>query len=128
MHPLRHRRLTSWVAVLAMWFAALAPTVSHALVWTGGAGGVEVCTPTGMQVLSFGAATAASDDAAALRGVFEHCGYCVLGAGAAPLPSVGCALPPVVEAPGLAGQPLLRPALQAPAWMLLPSRAPPGLF
>ena len=120
-----HRRLTGWIALLAVWFAALAPVVSHALVWTGAAAsGLDVCTAAGAQPLSLDAGLA-RPDAAPLHDVLEHCAFCVLGAGAAPLASVGPALPTVFEPSGQVAQPVFLPALPGLAWRLLPSRAPP---
>ena len=53
-----HRRLAVWLLVLITVFGALAPTLSHALVWTqgGNAAWTEICTTSGMRWVKLGAA------------------------------------------------------------------------
>jgi hypothetical protein len=73
------RPLALWLAVLIAVFAALAPTLSHALAWSqsGGAPMVEVCTSTGMRWVAENAAADSLDgqESAAPQ---NHCPFCLL--------------------------------------------------
>ncbi len=55
---LLRRPLAVWLAVLIAVFGALAPTLSHALVWSQGqnAAWTEICTPTGKRWVKLDAA------------------------------------------------------------------------
>jgi hypothetical protein len=65
-----------WIAMLAVWFAALAPTVSHALAATTAAALAEMCT------VDSGSKKAPMNT---LHGM-EHCAYCAMHGGAPALP------------------------------------------
>jgi hypothetical protein len=55
-----HRRLTAWLALVAMLAFALVPTVSRAMAFAGGnSNWAEVCTPQGVKLVSTGDAFAA---------------------------------------------------------------------
>jgi hypothetical protein len=127
---LRHllRRL-SWIALLAIFGLALAPTISHALAAASGQSAyTEICTPQGTRLVAL-------DDAGGLQqpvgpaspslGHMDHCPLCGL-AGHAPAlaPAVSIWLPD----PGLRHT-LPRLFLQAPrplfAWAPAQARAPP---
>lgn len=87
-----HRLCALRLALLIALFAALAPTVSHALVWLSGnpSNLVEVCTNTGprwmalvydqgdhsqeLEALPFGIE---APDPAEKASIFEHCPFCL---------------------------------------------------
>lgn len=100
----RHRRVTAWIAMVAMLAFALVPTLSRAMAFAeGGSLWVEVCTPQGMKLVS---TVNTGEDAPQATLQLDPCGFCSLAAnGAAPLPSAA-----------------------APALLPLPSAAPPALF
>ena len=129
MFAARRRRLTSWLALVAMLAFALVPTLSRALAFAGGAGSAwaEVCTPQGMKLVSTVAAGADADGTLAQALPLDHCSFCSLaGAGLAPPP----AAPQVISLPlrGAEPPPLF---LHAPrtlhAWRAAQPRAPPVL-
>ena len=116
------------MALAAMWFGALAPTVSHALWANDASAWAEVCTTQGARWVSL------ADDADGLpdprqspsAGVFEHCPYCTIG-------STDWAPPPTLSAsnPGPAGdagppERFLSAAHTAHAWRVAQPRAPPS--
>ncbi|MBP9906094.1 MAG: DUF2946 family protein [Rhodoferax sp.] len=128
-----------WLALLLALFAALAPTVSHALNWSRGdtAAWVEVCTSTGPRWMAlapspdragdtdFSALAAASSDAPDSAQILEHCPFCLLLAErAAPPPS---AWPADFVASGHALAPAPAPQQFLPTFIAPapPSRAPP---
>jgi Protein of unknown function (DUF2946) len=119
------RLLTSWIAVLALLMAALAPSISHALQAKTGASWIEVCTSIGAKwVQPDGGST---DQAPSSGGAhpFEHCPYCSLQANTIAVPAAPVAL---VPAPSLSH---LLPTAFLPAprtlfsWVSAQPRAPP---
>jgi len=118
-----HTRLTSWIAVLAILLASLAPSLSQAFASGTGSNWVEVCTTQGSKWITPG------DDgtkrAPAAAHVLDHCPYCSVHA-----PTLG--LPPVVSLTRLPLQlahEVPRAFLAAPrtlhAWVTAQPRAPP---
>jgi hypothetical protein len=126
----RHRRLTLWLAMLAMVFAALAPTVSHALaLFPGSAGWVEVCTAHGARWVAVDgtrdAQPGGSIDAA--TGQFDQCPFCHhAGQGMAPPPAAAAQAlqPPLREGPP---ERFLSAPHTAHDWRAAQPRAPPLL-
>jgi hypothetical protein len=118
-----HRRLTSWIAALAILLASLAPALSHALASATGSNWIEICTTQGSNWIQ--TSDDGSEGAPASAHVLDHCPYCSLHA-----PTLG--LPPASD---LAQQPLRLSQevplafLSAPhtlhAWVSAQPRAPP---
>jgi hypothetical protein len=79
-----HRRLTSWIAALAILLASLAPAVSHALASATDSNWVEICTPQGSKWIQAG--EDGSEPAPASGHLLDHCPYCSLHAPALGLP------------------------------------------
>lgn len=124
MYALRtHRRLTSWIAALAVLLASLAPSLSQALASATGLDWIEVCTAQGSKWIQAG--DDGTERAPGAAHGLEHCPYCSLHT-----PTLG--LPP---APRLDALPLRlshaipRAFLAAPqtphAWVSAQPRAPP---
>jgi predicted acyl esterase len=80
-----HQKLASWVALWAVFFAALAPVASHAVaaesapltLWQ------EICTAQGTKfvssVLTLSSEQSASEDSRSMQphvGALEHCPFC----------------------------------------------------
>jgi hypothetical protein len=118
-----HRRLTSWIAALAILLASLAPALSHALASATGSTWIEICTTQGSKWIKAG--EDGSEHSPASAHVLDHCPYCSLHA-----PTLG--LPPATH---LAHLPL-RLSLEVPlaflsaprtlhAWVSAQPRAPP---
>lgn len=81
-----HRRLTTWIAALAILLAALAPSLSHALASAGRPSWVEICTTQGSRWVPSGEND--SERAPPSAHVLEHCPYCSLHAPTLDLPPV----------------------------------------
>ncbi len=118
-----HRRLTTWIAALAILLASLAPSLSHAVASATGTNWIEVCTTQGSKWIAAGEDS--SERAPASAHVLEHCPYCSLHA-----PDL--ALPPANDSAQLSARlayefPLA--FLAAPrtlhAWVSAQPRAPP---
>lgn len=116
-------RCASWVAVLAMLFAALAPAVSHALESARGVSWVEICGAQGPKRILID--ERGEPVAPAALHVAEHCAYCSVHApDLAPLPA------PVAVQPGperrlLPVPPAATPLPAEPGWPDAHPRAPP---
>jgi hypothetical protein len=76
LYSAKRKTLQIWIAMLAVLFAALAPTVSHALAASTPAALAEMCT------VDSGAKKAPTNT---MHGM-EHCAYCVMHGGAPGLP------------------------------------------
>lgn len=123
--------MTAVIASLAILMAALAPSVSHALVAFGGDGSfwAEVCSAAGIKLVKVDAnkSEAAHDNKEHHKAAsaFEHCPFCSNHAGMAGLP------PPSVDVLPIASGSLPHPPLfyQSPrplfVWANAQSRAPP---
>jgi len=123
-------RAFNWVALLAVFALAFAPTVSHALAASGQGGfnpWAEVCSTAGNAV-SAAAAQAAGTEAPAPAGLqhLEHCPLCGIGAQVPVLPLS----PPAafIGADGAHFLPLLFAHAPRPlfAWAAAQPRGPPS--
>jgi len=89
---LLRRTFMVWLAVLVAVFGALAPTLSHALVWSQGgtSAWTEVCTSTGTRWIATPTSppiSADSPDGPESAFFLDHCPFCLLSADrAAPPP------------------------------------------
>lgn len=116
----RHRRFALWLALLAMCFGALAPTVSRAMAsGASGADWVEICSAQGTKRVALGTQDTLVID-------LDHCPYCTLDArgSAAPPPSMQSWLPPAVAE--AVPQRFLSAARTAHPWCSAQPRAPPS--
>jgi hypothetical protein len=122
----RHRRVTAWIAMIAMLAFALVPTLSRAMAFADDSGRwAEVCTPQGMKLVQL--ADDGNPDSTAPQALsVDHCGFCSLTTdGAALLPA--SATLPSLQPPASA---LPAAFLHAPrtlhAWASAQPRAPPA--
>ena len=76
---LLRRSFVVWLAVLIAAFSALAPTLSHALVWSQGsaAPAVQVCTSDGARWVASPISTD-SHDGQESAPMLNHCPFCLL--------------------------------------------------
>jgi hypothetical protein len=87
------RRWLLWLAVWLTLFSALAPSLSHALVWQRGApaSGIEICTSSGPRWVADSSSSVDSHDGQESAAMFSHCPFCLQAAERAappPLPLV----------------------------------------
>jgi hypothetical protein len=142
-HAHRRSLLPHWIALLAVWWAALLPTLSPLLHSAGGDGEnrVEICTTQGMRWVVLGAnfapnATAAAAIDGSVDGSpdkpheaahADHCPLCRLHTDSPPLPVSDTTLA-LAEVASQAAPALF---LQAPrtlhAWRAAQPRGPPAL-
>jgi len=127
MGSLRLRlRPATWLALIAVLALALAPTVSRALAFAnGGSTWTEVCTPLGLKLQAV--ADTGDEAPAAHVGQLEHCGFCGLFTGAAPLPVTASPTLPAVAAAEALPALLLQAPRTSFAWLSAQPRAPPSL-
>lgn len=118
-----HRRLTTWIAALAILLAALAPSLSHALASATGVEWIEICTAQGSKWVAAGEDSPERVPASAH--VLDHCPCCSIHA-----PDLG--LPPAIDTahqPSRQVHDVPLAFLAAPrtlhAWVSAQPRAPP---
>jgi hypothetical protein len=74
------RRWSLWLVLCVAWFAAMAPTVSHALAWGQGSAltFIEVCTTTGSRVVVDNAFTPGDSNPGQESPLtLSHCPFCL---------------------------------------------------
>jgi hypothetical protein len=122
MHFIKHRKLIHWIAALAILMGALAPAVSQALSLANSGQGfvVEICSTSGTKMTQ----VIGDDETSSSTAMGSHCPYCVVQ--------------PIYLLPIISAFEFVAPlgyvaqsssSYQAPqiipAWVKLPSRAPP---
>lgn len=119
-----HRILIAWLAMLAIMFGALAPTLAHALAAGGDAGvAIEVCGSTGMFLLNDQAPSSTTDDPADPQAGQQHCVWCALHVDmAAPVQSVAA---PLLRCAQAMPSTFYRAGHISALWRKALSRAPP---
>ena len=140
-------RLVNKLALVAIIFASIAPSISHALAAQQGTStfAQEVCTANGkkitIQVLTskgqqlatqlvakdFGAKSADKTTPAGLQHHLQHCPFCSAGAAAAVLPNQSLVIIELLE---IAAQKLAKyaaPTIVSATYVSPPSQAPPNL-
>ena len=121
LNSVKRRTLQIWIAMLAVLFSALAPTVSHALAPSTPSVLLEMCTVNGVKAVD-GGKPAPSKSMAGM----EHCAYCLTHAVSPAL------LPPAVAGFAVIGGHDLYPPLfySAPqplhTWSAAKPRGPPA--
>ena len=123
-----HRRITAWLAALAVLWGALLPVLSHAVVahQAGGNGWVEVCTATGMAWVNSADNVSTPDTDSPASGMnMAACDWCATHSPLAGLHAVAQPL----AAPLVFGPHVPVAFLHAPrplfVWAAAQSRAPP---
>jgi len=120
-------RCTHWMAIVVIWFAALAPTLSHALQHGTDLTLDDICTAAGFVGASADGRAAPADQPAPghATGHFEHCPFCFLQGHAVALPSPSLSVEPPAglrdEVPHL----FLQVARTPHVWAVAQARAPP---
>lgn len=114
------RRLTMWIALLALLMAALAPSVSAALAAERGVGWLEICSAAERK------APGEVPDGAGTH-LFEHCPYCSVHFPAPALPPAPQAFVPAAEAVRDWPAAFLSAPRTLHAWSAAQPRAPPFL-
>lgn len=127
LEPVKRRLLSVWIAMLAILFSALAPTVSHALAAQGSfAGFAEICTVNGVELVSLATGERQKPADNALSHHMEHCAFCATHGGTFAL------LPPLPVSFAVVGGHDLFPSLfyLAPtplfSWSAAQPRGPPA--
>ena len=124
---LKRSSLPLWIALMAVLFSALAPSISHALSASAGKAILaEICTVDGAKVVAVDAGDSQKPATDPLQHHFKHCPYCATHGGS-------FALPPAMPSEfAVLGGPDLHPSLfyQAPAplfaWSVAHPRGPPA--
>ena len=122
------RRFAAWIACCAMLFAALAPSISHAMSAARGDAWTEICSADGVKMVKAmdGQGDPAAGDVDKSSGHLEHCPFCATHPSSVTLlPGSAWSIPIVV---GHDRYPPLFFQSPSPlaAWTPAQSRAPPA--
>jgi Na+-transporting NADH:ubiquinone oxidoreductase subunit NqrB len=71
----KRQTLHIWIAILAVLFSALAPTISHALNASSSSDMIEICTANGYKLVKVAGADEGKAPASVKQGM-EHCAFC----------------------------------------------------
>lgn len=121
----KRRTLHAWIALLAILFSAVAPSISHAYAAAAAGKPVEICTVDGVKMLISNQGDAKQSGLDPAMHGMEHCPYCMTHAASFALP------PPAASAFAVLGGHDLFPALfyDAPqalfSWTAANPRGPP---
>lgn len=120
------RRFAAWIACFAMLFAALAPSISHALSMSRGETWTEVCSVGGAKLVQVSVAQGDIADPAREDAIhLEHCPFCATHAGSlALLPPAGFTIL-LIETHQTHPFLFFRSPHPLPIWTDAQSRAPP---
>lgn len=113
----------AWIAVLAILFNALAPTVSHAMAQGDDAVQTEICTSMGMAMPAMPGHTDPGDKL--MKGM-THCGYCATHAGSFGLPPTAVLALALFDTHDTHPLLFLHASHPLPVWTAPQSRAPPS--
>lgn len=121
----RHRRFAAWLALLAVLWGALVPTLAQAAVsGSSRQGWVEVCSASGVMWVRFDGATASSTgQSAPMADASAHCPWCPMQGAAGLLPELALVVP--VSGQGPVPTTAFTSAHPASVWSSAHSRAPP---
>ena len=118
------RRFAAWIACLAMLFAALAPSVSHAMSATGGNVWTEICSAAGITMIKAPQGQGDPVDADSASHL-EHCAFCATHpTDIVPLPG-GVGYAPVLSGRDIYPRLFYQSPSPLAAWTRAHSRAPP---
>lgn len=119
-----HRRCIAFLAMLAVAFGALAPTLAQAVVAAGSQDAImEVCTSTGMLMVQTGGETPSPEDGNALADMQKPCTWCGMHGALAP-PAVLPLLPLLHAAQDMPAA-FYRDGPRPAIWLGALTRAPP---
>lgn len=119
------RALVSWLAILAVVMAALAPAVSHALGKSSPVTWAEICTSAGSKLVAVEGEAAGKGSVPGAAHLLEHCPYCSLHGAAMGMPPASDLAIAVVTLPAEMPAALLHAARTPDVWVSAQPRAPP---
>ena len=119
------RAQTVWLAVLAVFVAALAPALSHALRSGAVDGWAEICSTEGARWIKVDPASKAPQPTAPAGHALEHCAYCSIHAATLGLPPALASWAAPIDPTRLAAALELPPTRGLGAWQRPQARGPP---
>jgi hypothetical protein len=121
------RRFAAWIACFAILFAALAPSISHAVSASRGQSWTEICSVAGTKFVKMSDDQGGTSDPVSKKSLhLEHCPFCAMHAGSfALLSRVGFAIP-LIETQDTHPSLFFQSPHPLPIWTAAQSRAPPA--
>lgn len=121
------RGVAAWIACIAMLFAALAPSISHALSASRGETWTQICSPGGTKLIKVIDGVAVTADPAEQHSShLKHCPLCAVHADSTALPPGAAVAIPLLETADVVPYLFLRSPRPLPVWTSAQARAPPA--
>ena len=121
------RAIVSWIAILAVLMASLAPTISHAVGTSSPTSWADICTSTGAKRVSVDGDAAGKSSIPGAAHLLEHCPSCSLHADTLGMPPAPAATITVVLMPAEVPAAFLHAERTLDVWASAQPRAPPVL-
>jgi hypothetical protein len=121
------RRLAAWIACFAILFAALAPSISHAVSASRSQSWAEICSVDGARFVKVSDGqdgTSAPSSKTSLH--LEHCPFCATHAASFALPPAAGMTIPLIDMPDTYPPLFFQSPHPLPIWTTAQSRAPPA--
>jgi hypothetical protein len=120
------RRFAAWIACFAILFAALAPSISHAMAASFGETWAEICSVAGPKLVKVAIdETVSADPMSEKITHFEHCPFCATHGGSFALLSGSSISIPQLEPVSTHPFLFFQAPSPLPIWTSAQSRAPP---
>jgi uncharacterized protein involved in copper resistance len=123
----RHNILHTWIALLAILFSVVAPTVSRAVAASNPAAPMlEMCTVNGYQLVKLPGSDSGKAPADAMQGM-QHCAFCGMHGASDALPSAPAVMPLLAVGRNIYPPLFYSAPHQLHTWSAANPRAPPVL-
>lgn len=123
------RHLAAWIASIAILFAALAPSVSHAMSTSSNGIWAEICSIAGTKYVKVDSDQGSKADLSSASAIhLKHCPFCATHAGSFALPPDAAQMPPLLSLQDTRPLLFFQAPYPLPAWTTAPSRAPPAFI
>lgn len=121
------RHFAAWLACFAVLFAALAPSISHAMSAAKGEPWAEICTIDGAKFVKIGGDQLLKSDPGTQKSMhFEHCPFCATHGGSLALPRAAALAVPLLETHETYPFLFFQSPRPLAIWVAAQSRAPPA--
>lgn len=121
------RAIVSWIAILAILMASLAPAISHAVGTSSPTSWTDICTSTGAKRVSVDGDAAGKRSIPGAAHLLEHCPSCSLHGDTLGMPPAPAATMTIVLMPAEVPAAFLHAERTLGVWASAQPRAPPVL-
>ncbi len=121
-----NRRFAAWIACFAILFAALAPSISHAMAASRGDAWTEICSAAGIKLVAVADGQGDPADVRSPTSHLEHCPFCATDACSVSLLPGSAWSMPLLKGRDTHPSLFFQASSPLAIWTLAQSRAPPA--